>query len=110
MAQAFIGEIRLFPYNYAPRGWALCNGQLMPISQNQALFALLGTTYGGNGVQTYALPNLQGRVAVSSGQSPSGSYDTLGATGSGSGQGTTGQQYLVLNYCICLWGIYPSRS
>ena len=110
MAEAFIGEIRAFPYDYAPRNWAFCNGQLMPISQNQALFALLGANYGGNGTYTFALPDLRGRVAVSSGQSPNGSYLTLGETGSSSAQGTTGQQYLVLNYCICLAGIWPSRS
>lgn len=64
MATPFLGEIRAFSFAFAPTGWALCNGQMMPINQNQALFALLGTTYGGNGVQTFALPNLQGRVAI----------------------------------------------
>lgn len=60
----FLGEIRLISFNFAPKGWALCNGQLLPISQNQALFSILGTTYGGNGITTFALPNLQGRVPV----------------------------------------------
>jgi microcystin-dependent protein len=60
----FIGEIRLVPYNFAPRGWADCNGQTLPIAQYTALFSLLGTTYGGNGQTTFQLPNLQGRVAV----------------------------------------------
>ena len=64
MANPFLGEIRAFSFAFAPAGWALCNGQLMQISQNQALFALLGTTYGGNGTQTFALPNLQGHVAL----------------------------------------------
>ena len=68
MAQPFIGEIRATAFNLAPRGWALCNGQLLSIAQNQALFAILGTTYGGNGVTTFGLPNLQGRVPVSPGQ------------------------------------------
>ena len=60
----FLGEVRIMSFNFAPKGWALCNGQLMQISQNQALFALLGTTYGGNGTTTFALPNLQGRVPL----------------------------------------------
>lgn len=64
MAEPFLGEIRLFPFNFAPDGWQLCNGQLLPISQNSALFSLLGTSYGGNGTTTFALPNLQGRVPV----------------------------------------------
>ena len=64
MANPFLGEIRAFSFAFAPHGWALCNGQLLPISQNTALFSLLGITYGGNGIQTFALPNLQGRVAL----------------------------------------------
>jgi microcystin-dependent protein len=68
MSDPFLGEIRLFPYTFAPRGWAFCNGQVMSIAQNTALFALIGTTYGGDGRTTFALPDLRGRVAVSSGQ------------------------------------------
>lgn len=64
MSEPFIGEVKLFGFNYAPKGWALCNGQLLPINQNQALFSLLGTTYGGNGVNTFALPDLRGRTPV----------------------------------------------
>ena len=64
MADPFLSEIRIFSFNFPPRSWALCNGQLMPINQNQALFSLLGTTYGGNGQTTFALPNLQARVPV----------------------------------------------
>ena len=60
----FIGEIRAVSFNFAPKGWALCNGQVLPINQNQALFSLLGTTYGGNGQTTFALPNLQGRAPL----------------------------------------------
>ncbi|MCA1590667.1 MAG: tail fiber protein [Acidobacteria bacterium] len=67
MAEPFLSEIRIFSFNYAPKGWALCNGQLLPINQNQALFALLGTTYGGNGQTTFALPNLRGRVPIHEG-------------------------------------------
>lgn len=65
-----IGEIRLFAANFAPRNWAYCSGQLMPIAQNQALFSILGTTYGGNGVQTFGLPNMQSRVAIGTGNGP----------------------------------------
>ncbi len=64
MAEPFVGEIRMFGFNFAPSGWALCNGQILPINQNQALFSLLGTFYGGDGITTFALPNLQSRVAV----------------------------------------------
>ena len=74
----YIGEILPVPYNFAPRGWAFCQGQLLPINQNQALFSLLGTTYGGNGQTNFALPDLRGRVAVSSGQGPGLSPYDLG--------------------------------
>src|SRR5437763_3123243 len=67
MAEPFLSEIRIFSFNFAPKGWALCNGQLLPINQNQALFSLLGTTYGGNGQTTFGLPNLQGRVPIHTG-------------------------------------------
>jgi len=68
MSQPYLGMIILVPYNFAPRGWAFCNGQILPINQNTALFSLLGTTYGGNGQTTFALPNLQGRVPIGQGQ------------------------------------------
>jgi microcystin-dependent protein len=80
MAEPFLAEVRLFSFNFAPRGWAFCNGQLLPINQNQALFALLGTTYGGNGQTTFALPNLQARVPIHSGSGGGDSY-TLGQAG-----------------------------
>jgi len=64
MGEPFIGEIRMISFNFAPRGWAFCNGQLLPINQNQALFSILGTTYGGNGQTNFALPNLQGRSPI----------------------------------------------
>jgi microcystin-dependent protein len=70
MSEPFVGEIRMFGFNFAPQGWALCNGQLLPINQNQALFSLLGTTYGGDGRTTFALPNMQSRVPVCQGQGP----------------------------------------
>lgn len=70
MATPYLGEIKLFGGNFQIRGWAYCNGQLLPISQNDALYALLGTTYGGDGINTFGLPNLQSRVALHQGQGP----------------------------------------
>src|SRR6476646_1764390 len=70
MGQPFVGEIRMFGGNFAPAGWALCAGQLMPISENETLFNLIGTTYGGDGQETFAMPDLQGRVPVHVGQGP----------------------------------------
>ena len=67
MSEPFLGEIRIFSFSFPPKGWALCNGQLLPINQNQALFSLLGTTYGGNGQTTFALPDLPGTRAGSPG-------------------------------------------
>ena len=69
MSNAFMGEMRWVSFNFAPKGWTLCNGQFMPINQNQALFSLLGTMYGGDGIRTFALPNLQGRSPVHAGPS-----------------------------------------
>jgi microcystin-dependent protein len=171
MAEPFLGEIRMFGFNFAPQGWAMCNGQLLPISQNTALFSLLGTFYGGNGTSTFALPNLQSRVAVHQGQGaglstyalgqeggsenvtltpgqmpqhthtvgvngsaatssrPGGTVpgrttaDAYGAAPDGSRMnaamiGATGggqahpniEPFLVLNFCIALQGIFPSRN
>ena len=165
MAEPFLGEIRAFGFNFAPRGWAMCNGQILSIAQNTALFSLLGTTYGGNGQTTFGLPDLRGRVPIHLGQGPGLSSKDLGEQGgqeaqtlsvndartrtpsrrraasktrtgpetrcprgavyAGSGDGsvmdpttTTGgsqphnnmQPYLVLNYCIAIEGIYPSRN
>lgn len=70
MSNQFLGEIRIFAGNFAPRGWALCNGQIMSIAQNTALFSLLGTNYGGNGTTTFALPNFQGRAPMHQGDGP----------------------------------------
>jgi microcystin-dependent protein len=78
MTDPFVAEIRIFPFNFAPTGWAMCNGQLLPISQNTALFSLLGTTYGGNGQSTFALPNLQGSAPMHTGQGPGLSQRVLG--------------------------------
>ncbi|MGO4109345.1 phage tail protein [Paenibacillus sp. YAF4_2] len=165
MAEPFIGEIRQFPFNFAPKGWAQCNGQLLPIQNNQALFSILGVTYGGNGTNNFALPNLQGRVPIhpsgtvtlgqTSGEEahaltvneiPQHTHQAIGgsdATASAPGGKTWGtppsvqpfaiapnavmspqaiapaggsqphsnmQPYTVLNFCIALTGIYPSRN
>jgi microcystin-dependent protein len=171
MSDPFIAEIRIFSFPFAPKGWAFCNGQVLPISQNQALFSLLGTTYGGNGQTTFALPDLQGRVPLHSGTlrswgnfplgerageeahtlissempththaavassnaadqtSPANNYwavtgsytafagspneamapQAVGAAG-GSQPFPNLSPYLVLNYCIALVGIFPSRD
>lgn len=78
MSDPFVAEIKIFAGNFAPKGWALCNGQLLSISQNTALFSLLGTTYGGDGRSTFALPNLQGQAPVQQGQGAGLSYYQLG--------------------------------
>src|SRR6187200_992258 len=78
MADQFVAEIRIFPFNFAPTGWAFCDGQLMPISQNTALFSLLGTFYGGDGKSTFALPDLQGMSAMHQGQGQGLSQRFLG--------------------------------
>jgi len=80
MADPFVAEIRVFPFNFAPKGWAFCDGQLMGISQNTALFSLLGTTYGGNGISNFALPNLQGCAPMHPGQGPGLSLHDIGET------------------------------
>jgi microcystin-dependent protein len=160
MSEPFLGEIRTFGFNFAPQGWAMCNGQTMSISQNTALFSLLGTTYGGDGITTFALPNLQGRVgihmssfhpqgevagqeahtltsqempahthAINAGEdettnrpaaafaarggvytkTPNATMAPTGITGSFLPHNNM-QPYLVLNFCIALEGIFPSRS
>ena len=81
MADPFIAEIRIFPFNFAPTGWAWCNGQLIPISQNTALFSLLGTTYGGNGINNFGLPNMQASAPMHPQQGPGLSSHDLGETG-----------------------------
>jgi len=81
VSDQYLGEIRMFGFNFAPQGWAFCNGQILPISQNTALFSLLGTTYGGNGTSTFGLPNLQGRVAIHQGQGLGLSPYDLGQVG-----------------------------
>ncbi|AMB60046.1 phage tail protein [Microterricola viridarii] len=81
MSDPFVAEIRMFPFNFAPKGWAWCDGQLLPLSQNTALFSLLGTTYGGDGKSTFALPDLNGRSPLHHGQGPGLSLYDLGQSG-----------------------------
>jgi len=81
VANPFLAEIRIFPFNFAPKGWAFCDGQTLPISQNTALFSLLGTTYGGDGKSNFALPNMQGNAPMFNGQGPGLSLHDLGETG-----------------------------
>lgn len=178
MSQPYIGQVGLFAFNFAPRDWAFCNGALIAISQNQALFSIIGTTYGGNGIQNFALPNIQDRTVMGTGQSPGtsnyalgeesgvdevtlslgempqhnhavsgiggsvfalapamnywiggresgGATDFLFAAAPGTGQAfapqtisQTGssfphmneQPYLGMNYCIALYGVFPTRN
>lgn len=110
LVEAYIGEIRLFAGDFAPRGWAFCDGQLLPIDRNSALFALLGTMYGGNGVQTFALPDLRGRVPVhpdQNGRSPGAQRNGAGVA---AGQDAQVPSTLTVNYIICLQGVFPDRD
>lgn len=172
MAEAYMSEIQIYGFSFAPKNWAQCNGQTLAIAQNQALFSLLGVTYGGNGTTNFNLPDLRGCTPNSAGKAPSGVLYTLGqrggqethtltqaeipahnhiwqgskvpadqpnadgnllanaptaamyqtatngatmagntiAVGGGSQPHENRQPYLTLNYCICLIGVYPSRS
>jgi microcystin-dependent protein len=94
----FLGEIRIFGFSFPPKGWALCAGQTLSINQNTALFSLLGTTYGGNGQTTFQLPNLQGRVVLSSGQGPGLTNRSLGETAGSPAVTVTTQQIPVHNH------------
>ncbi|MFV0597951.1 phage tail protein [Shewanella sp.] len=104
MADPFIGEIRMFAGTFAPRGWAFCNGQLLPIQSNQALFALIGTTYGGNGQTTFALPNMQGRVPVHQGQGSGTSQYVLGEMAGQETVTLTSSQMPIHNHAVDLTG------
>ena len=100
MADPFLGEIRMFGGNFAPTGWALCNGQLMAISQNAALFAILGTTFGGNGVQTFGLPNMQGRVPIHWGNGLGLSAYVIGESGGAENISLTAQNLPSHNHMV----------
>jgi microcystin-dependent protein len=134
MTEPYLGEIKLFAGNFAPRGWALTNGQVLAISQNTALFSLIGTFYGGNGTSNFALPNFQSRMPVHQGQGaglspyvigqqagteslsfsslsiPSAPSPTVSASVSFRPQVQTVSPFLVLNFIIALQGIFPARN
>jgi microcystin-dependent protein len=100
MGQPYIGEIRMVGFNFAPVGWEPCDGRLLPIAENDALFTLIGTTYGGDGQENFALPNLQSRVAVHAGQGPGLQNYTLGQTGGAETVTLTTQQTPVHNHAF----------
>lgn len=104
MSEPFIGEVIMFAGNFAPRGWAFCNGQLLSIAQNSALYSILGITYGGDGRTTFALPNLQGRVPVHQGQSPGTSQYTLGKASGTESVTLTLNQLPAHNHTVALSG------
>jgi microcystin-dependent protein len=104
-----LGQIILFAGTYAPAGWAFCEGQILSIMENTALFSILGTTYGGNGNRTFALPDLRGRVPVGAGVGPSGPI-AAGDTGDQNASGSGGLRQLGMRYIIALQGIYPCRD
>jgi microcystin-dependent protein len=105
-----IGEIRAFAGNFAPRGFALCNGQLMPISENETLFTLIGTTYGGDGVTTFGLPDLRGRVLISQGQGPGLTNRVLGQPGGTESVTLTQLQLPTHNHAAAVAGTAGNQS
>lgn len=109
MSDPFVAEIRVMPYNFAPRGWARCDGQLMPIAQNTALFSLLGTTYGGNGTSNFGLPDLRGNFAMGQGQGPGLSDRVLGET-AGSAAVTLLPQEMPSHSHALMAGITPAST
>ena len=110
MIEPFLGEIMLFAGHFPPRGWAFCAGQLLSIAQNTALYSIIGTTYGGNGVQTFALPDLRSRIPIGMGQGPGLNPVNIGEPRAVSTHGSSGIGCLGLNYCIALEGVYPPRE
>jgi microcystin-dependent protein len=104
MAQPYVGEIRMFAGNFNPNGWAFCNGQLMPISENETLFQLIGTTYGGDGESTFALPNLQSRLPMHMGTGPDGTTYQLGEMAGVEEVTLTTQQIPVHNHVMMASG------
>src|SRR4051794_4978091 len=100
MAQPYVGEIRMFAGNFAPAGWMLCEGQLLPISENDVLFQLIGTTYGGDGEETFQLPDLRGRIPIHQGASPGTSSHALGESGGVESVTLTTQQIPVHTHAL----------
>jgi microcystin-dependent protein len=139
MTEPYLSEIKMVSWGFAAKGWALANGQILPINQNQALFSLLGTTFGGNGIQTFELPNLQSRIPMHTGQGAGLTVRHLGDLGGSEGAAvaliqettvipkslaspvssnigyratgfTATSPFIVLNFLIALQGIFPSQS
>lgn len=112
--EPMLGEVRLFGFNYCPRGWARADGQLLPIASNSALFSLYGTFYGGDGRTTFALPDLRGRAPVHAGRPPGRPAVSLGqqnnGAGTAAGDNATTTATLGMQYCVALQGVYPSRG
>lgn len=106
--EAFLGEIKLFGFDFAPTGFAQCSGQLLEIRNNTALFSLIGTRYGGDGMRTFALPNLNGRAVTGAGKDERGEQLEVGQQRVAEGKDQS-LSAIVLNYCICVDGIFPSR-
>jgi microcystin-dependent protein len=102
--EPLLGEIRIFAGSFAPQGWALCDGQVLDIQENVALFSIIGTTYGGNGTTTFALPDLRNRVPLHAGERVPGESGALAGADDGAGQG-----YLCVNYMIATTGAFPMR-
>lgn len=110
MAQPYVGEIRMFGGNFAPAGWMFCNGQLLPISENETLFQLIGTTYGGDGQSTFALPNLQSRTPIHMGQGPGLSNYILAQTGGVENVTLTTQQLPAHSHAFMASSVADSAS
>src|SRR4029453_11314293 len=100
MAQPYVGEIRMFAGNFAPAGWMFCSGQTLPISENETLFQLLGTTYGGDGEETFPLPNLQSRIPIHQGTGPSGDTYQMGELAGDENVTLTTQQIPIHNHTL----------
>jgi microcystin-dependent protein len=110
MPDPYYGEIRMFAGNFAPEGWALCDGRLMNARTHVALFAILGTTYGGDGVNNYALPDLRGRMPLGAGQGPGLPNYELGQKVDGATTPGGGPAGLAVNFIISLGGTFPQRG
>ena len=112
--EAFLGTILMFGGNFEPRGWAFCEGQLVPISQNTALFSILGATYGGDGQRNFALPDMQGKMPMHPGNGrglgEQGGEEFVAAGDPGTPGVMVLPPYLCVNFIICLQGMYPSRD
>lgn len=110
MSDPFVAEIRIFGFNFAPTGWAQCNGQLLPLSQNTALFSLLGTTYGGDGKSTFALPDMQGNAPMHPGQGPGLSLHDLGETGGSETVTVLDSEMPAHNHLVAVKGTPPPAN